>query len=248
MTHVPIVHVTEMLAHAFGILANTVVPQTHATGRAVARFFITDREGAGWLLDVSDTRQQPADLPADGIPCIVRRWGRYWALRPAETVGAAAAPGTLVGDRDSTVARPLLAPYCADGRALERVGSWLTQPAGLPAATDILGQCFVEAWVRHRESIAAVHARAEALRDALEHPAAGEVGEGEWSGPWPVGSEAYRHQRILRHLVDSQHVLLGPQAAAFSTPQRRATLRRLRVLLEAVQASEMQPDTLWRAG
>lgn len=248
MTHVPIVHVTEMLAHAFGILANTVVPQPHAPDRAVVRFLITDRDGACWFLDVSDARQRAADLPAEGIQCVARRWGRYWAVLPAETAGAAAAPGAWVADPASAVARPRLVLNCADGRALERVGSWLTQPAGLPVATDILGQCFVEAWARHREGIAAVHARVEAVRDALGHPAASEVGEGERAGQWPIGSEAYRHQRVLRHLVDSQHILLGPQAAAFPMPQRRATLRRLTALLEAVQAKEILPDTLWRAG
>lgn len=128
------------------------------------------------------------------------------------------------------------------------MGSWLAQPAGLPAATDILGQGFVETWLRNRVHIAAMHACAEAMHDALAYHASPTGQALAGALPPGVGNEAYRHQRVLRHLVESQHLLLGCQARAYPVAVRRDALRRLNALLDAERARRAIAGTLWRAG
>ncbi|KIP87235.1 hypothetical protein SN15_02615 [Stenotrophomonas maltophilia] len=103
-------------------------------------------------------------------------------------------------------------------------------------------------WLSNRQHIATMHARAEALHDALARHAS-------VSGQAPAGgaasricNEAYRHQRVLRHLVETQQLLLGPQAAVHPVAVRRDALRRLNGLLESERARLLQEDTLWQAG
>jgi len=246
MNQVPIVHATEMLTSAFGVVAASVRRQpSHGEGGA-ARFEVIDDAGQHWWLDVSRDGRQPEPTRAPGAS----RWGRYWVLREvaahqdAEGEAAPSAPDLL------EPVRACVPPGWSytDGRVLERVGSWLAQPAGLPTATDILGQSFVDTWLRNRQHIASMHARAEALHDALgRHASVPGKAAGD-SAASPVCNEAYRHQRVLRHLVESQQLLLGRQAAGHPVALRRDALRRLTALLDAVQAREMLPDTLWRAG
>ena len=103
-------------------------------------------------------------------------------------------------------------------------------------------------WLSNRQHIATMHARAEALHDALARHAS-------VSGQAPAGgaasgtcNEAYPHQRVLRHLVETQQLLLGPQAAVHPVAVRREALRRLNGLLESERARLLQEDTLWQAG
>lgn len=140
-----------------------------------------------------------------------------------------------------------LSLVCADGRALERVGSWLAQPAGLPAATDILGQCFVDAWVRNRGQIAIFHARAERMHDALDQHATSETDAGVRQGG-RTGTAWQQHQRVLHGLVECQQMLLGPQAAAHPVAQRKQALRRLASLLTVEKDGNRQQDDWSRAG
>lgn len=244
MNQVPIVRVTELLAQAFGLIVVAVCRHPVTAGAAVAGFTVTDREGAGWLLRVSTSASEQRSRH------VVHRWGCYWTLDPIVAKGArtVAVPAVSSGHARVGIARKPPAWNCADGRALERVGSWLAQPAGLPPATDILGQCFMDVWNQHRPHIAAMHARAESLHDALErHPTgSGNVlTDGASDSP---ANEGFRHQRVLRHLVSSQQILLGHQASAYPMRRRREVLRSLVALLEAERARQGGPDTWWRAG
>ena len=246
MNQVPIVHATEMLTHAFGVLVASLRRLPREAGDAMTRFDVTDDAGRQWRLEAAPDRRRPDPSWA---PCAIR-WGRHWVLSEVSP---------QLGDGD--VGQPELhkpAPgsaatppgwECADGRALERVGSWLAQPAGLPTATDILGQAFVDTWLRNRQHIATMHARAEALHDALgRHASAPGQEAAAGSISMPVCNEAYRHQRVLRHLVDSQQLLLGRQAAAHPVALRRDALRRLDGLLDAERARLAQGDIFSRAG
>lgn len=247
MTPVPLILITELLATAFGIHATQVTPRAPAGGDVPSGFDIIDDDGNGWLLEVSTS--PPAPLRHDEEPLgpqarHARRWAQYWRLVPGRPSHAATAPRPL---RMTSCNRQ--AWTCADGRALERVGSWLAQPAGLPTATDILGQCFIETWRRHRDLLSVMHAQAEALHDGLVCHAA-DSAEAVHERSWAASTrpEAYRHQRVLRHLVETQECLLGPQAARFSPVQRRAALRRLDALLEAERARHEEHRAVCRTG
>lgn len=247
MNQVPIVHATEMLARAFGVVAASVRRQSSGSEDVTARFDVVDVAGRQWRLEAAPARRQAGH---DAWPPGATRWGRHWMLSevPAAQDGQG---GATPPQPDRVEPAPSCRPHaweCADGRALERVGSWLAQPAGLPTATDIPGQAFVDTWLSNRQQIATMHARAEALHDALARHAS-------VVGPTPAGgaasrvcNEAYRHQRVLRHLVETQQLLLGPQAAVHPVAVRRQALRRLNGLLESERARLLQEDTLWQAG
>lgn len=246
MTPVPAIRVTEMLASAFGIHACKVTRREVAGTDARLRFDIRDVQDRCWTLEVSPAAR--GGLPAEDATMsqgrTALRWGRCW--RVAEVLSPGQEP---LQATPAVPARP--AWTCADGRALERVGSWLAQPAGLPPASDILGQCFLDTWRRHRALFSVMHAQAEALHDGLDHhlpmgPSDGPEGQGAWA-PFKQ-PEAYRHQRVLRQLVEAQECLLGPQAARFSTGQRRAALRRLYTLLEVEQSLQQGERQVSRAG
>ncbi|GAB3046673.1 hypothetical protein [Stenotrophomonas tumulicola] len=136
-------------------------------------------------------------------------------------------------------------PVCIDGRALERVGSWLAQPAGLPVATDILGQCFVDAWTRHRSQIATFHARAERMHDALDPQ---RNRKADVQRAVRICAAWQHHQRILRGLVECQQLLLGPQAAAHPVARRKQALRWLASLLTPEKDGSRQHDDWLRTG
>lgn len=248
MNQVPIVHATELLAHTFGIVAASVKRRLPADDRSTARFEVTDVAGRQWWLESVLLRSQRAMRYQQDPPRSAIRWGRYWVL--TEAIAGEDDGTARHGRRRAGAAPDCTQPGwdCADGRALERVGSWLAQPAGLPAATDILGQCFVETWLRNRVHIAAMHTHAEAMHDALARHAspAGQAVAGAL--PAGAGNEAYRHQRVLRHLVESQHLLLGCQARGYPVAVRRDALRRLNALLDAERARGAIAGTLWRAG
>lgn len=247
MNQVPIVHATEMLARAFGVVAASVRRQSNENDGVTARFDVVDDAGRQWRLEAAPLRRQAGH---HARPPGATRWGRHWVLR--EVLAAQDGPG------DATPPQPLLvepAPpcipdawECADGRALERVGSWLAQPAGLPAATDIMGQAFVDMWLGNRQHIATMHARAEALHDALARHASTLEQAPAGGAASQACNEAYRHQRVLRYLVETQQLLLGPQAAGHPVAARRDALRRLNALLETERARSVQGDTLWWAG
>ena len=246
MTPVPLIHITEMLASAFGIHASKVAPRQGACGELTYRYDITDDRGKRWLLEVCSPPPAVAP-PADGAAASrgrsAVRWGRHWRVLPLDVsaVGGQGAPAPASQRR--------LAWSCADGRALERVGSWLAQPAGLPTATDILGQCFVDTLRRHRDLLAAMHAQAEALHDRFAcHPEDGDDTDDSVTLRATVGPEAYRHQRVLRHLVQTQECLLGPQAARFLTVQRWAALRELARLLDAEREWQRAQQAVYRVG
>lgn len=117
--------------------------------------------------------------------------------------------------------------YERDGRAMERVGSWLHQPAGLPMARDILGQYFMEVWLDNRERILKLHQHAEGLHDACDGECGEQLGH---AGVAQVG-EWHRLRHVLQHLVECQRVLLGSQAQATPVALRRRALKRMRALL-----------------
>ena len=48
--------------------------------------------------------------------------------------------------------------------------------------------------------------------------------------------------------METQQLLLGPQAAVHPVAVRRQALRRLNGLLESERARLLQEDTLWQAG
>lgn len=247
MNQVPIVHATEMLARAFGVVAASVRRQSSESEGVMARFDVVDDAGRRWQLEAASLRRQAGRARVPGAT----RWGLHWVLR--EVLSARQPPRDATRPQPAGPVEPALpciphAWACADGRALERVGSWLAQPAGLPTATDILGQAFVDMWLRNRQHIATMHARAEALHDALgRHASALDQAPARSASPG-VCNEAYRHQRVLRHLVETQQLLFGQQAAAHPVAVRRDALRRLDTLLDAERARGGQGNTFWRAG
>ncbi|NIJ70713.1 hypothetical protein [Xanthomonas sp. 60] len=246
MTPVPLIHITEILASAFGIYASKLAPRPSACGELACRCDVTDDRGGRWLLEVSSSPPAVA-LPTEG-PSASRarstvRWGRHWWVVPLDV---APMPGQGM---PAPMPRPRVAWSCADGRALERVGSWLAQPAGLPTATDILGQCFVDTLHRHRDLLAVMHAQAEALHDGLAwHPVAAADNPGDVAWRESLEPETYRHQHVLRRLVQTQERLLGPQSARFSTVQRWAALRELARLLDAERESQRTRQAVYRVG
>jgi hypothetical protein len=245
MNQVPIVHATEMLARAFGVVAASVRRQSSDGEGVTARFDVVDDAGRQWRLEAAPVRRQAGHA----WPLGATRWGRHWVLKEVlagqDGLGDATPP-----QPDRVEPAHSCIPHaweCADGRALERVGSWLAQPAGLPTATDIPGQAFVDMWLRNRQHIATMHARAEALHDALARHASALDQAAAGAATSRVCNEAYRHQRVLRHLVETQQLLLGPQAAVHPVAARRDALRRLNALLESERARMDQRDSLWRA-
>ena len=250
MTPVPLIHITEILASAFGIYASKLAPRPSACGELACRCDVTDDRGGRWLLEVSSSPPAVA-LPTEG-PSASRarstvRWGRHWWVVPLDAA-------SVKGQRPPPRARRQRSVWtCADGRALERVGSWLAQPAGLPTATDILGACFVETLRRHRDLLAVMHAQAEALHDGLAwHPVdavdADADADEDVASSARLEPEAHRHQRVLRRLVQTQERLLGPQSARFSTVQRWAALRQLARLLDAEREWHRARQAVYRVG
>lgn len=241
MNQVPIVRVTEMLLSTFGIAATRVKPRRNDGGNVPWRFDVTDDACRSWQLTVSC--RPPAGLPRSARH--VHHRGRHWTLvpepggdqRPVEILRS---PGSS-GEQVQHTAPACTAPS-ADSRALERVGSWLAQPAGLPTATDIPGQSFVQLWARHRSLIGRIHLQAERRHDArCRDPGA---------QPLPCGEgidapAAALH--LLRVLVDCQATVLGPQAAVYPIALRRACLRRLQHLLEAESARQGLGGPWWMA-
>lgn len=235
MNKVPIVHVTEVLAQAFGIITVSVRRLPAEFAVPASAFDVVDSGGRQWRLHA----RRVASATRNGLAS-AHRWGLQWTLQ-ACTHG--------LQDDLPTIA-------CADGILLERVGCWLQQPAGLPAATDIPGQGFLDAWHGHRERIAGWHARAEALHDALERhavePADGSV-DVQGCGvpcrqPHPARTAWHRHRGFLQQLVECQALLLGAQAATTPASVRLQALRRLFDALEALTTPHVPGDAWSRAG
>lgn len=157
MKSIPIVRVTELLATAYGIFVSEVVTERAAGASefALATYRVRDVQGRAWRLSASGAAMAAATGHTAGTVC---RWGLQWRVRREACSRQESPPAPMclassVSNRESGV--------------LERVGSWLHQPAGLPPAFDIPGQAFVTLWHTHRPEIAALHSRAEARHDAL---------------------------------------------------------------------------------
>ena len=239
-------HVTELMASEFGLITAAVrlIP---ATGVASAQaFLVTDVDGGQWRLEscrshpqvIGKRRNIVRSHPTRGRR-VVQRWGLQWTLiarRAASGEGTVRYPPGMPaaprwkrpgdGGRVPADGHAGVLPWL-DDPVLERVGSWLQQPAGLPMARDILGQCFMEAWLENRERIVQLHRRAESLHDACD----GECGEQPGRAGVAQVEEWHRLRRVLRHLVECQRVLLGPQAQVTPVALRRRALQRMRALL-----------------
>ncbi len=249
MKQVPILHVTELMASEFGVITATVWALPATGGARAQAFLVTDIDGGQWRLESCSVRQRPpanqrsmARLPAYDGRGVVRRWGRRWTLVVVR--GGASGPGVVRHPSSASAVRQAQQTVggthpSTDGGAgmprvpqaedpvLERVGSWLQQPAGLPMVRDILGQCFMEAWLANRERILHLHRHAERLHDAL----GGECGERTDDAEAAVAGEWHRLRRVLRQLADCQLVLIGPRAQVTPVASRRQALRRMQALL-----------------
>ncbi len=248
MKQVPMLHVTEVMASEFGVITATVWPLP-ATGVAPAQaFLVTDVDGGQWRLESCSVRQRAgrqrnmARSPARAGRGVVRRWGRQWTLivvrSGASAQHAASSPSAMPAERQLEL--PVDGAHLSTGGGagmsrvtlvedpvLERVGSWLQQPAGLPMARDILGQCFMEAWLENRERIMYLHRHAERLHDAL----GGECGERAGDAEAAEVGEWHRLCHVLRQLADCQLVLIGSQAQVTPVALRRRALGRMLALL-----------------
>lgn len=243
MSKVHVVHATEVLLQAFGVVTASVRLAAVTRDACVSVFHVVDAQGGRWRLDVSRKAQRSLPLDA-GLPAesrrIVQRWGRYWMLVAvhAEPLDD---PAANDGQADPEPRR------CIDGRALECVGSWLAQPAGLPLPNDILGQCFADLWHLHHPLMARFHARAEQLHDALGPHGQG-VSVADDAATDGIWSAWLRHRSILRQLVEAQKMLIGPTAVCHPHATRRAALRRLSRLLDAEKARWPADDAYSQAG
>lgn len=243
MKKVPVVLVTDVLAQAFGLVTVTLLPAPMTAAISARAFEVVDEDGVRWRLEV-----RPASPAAgQGAPLQATRRGLRWTLVPqasrCEDRVRVVAPGRPTAGAGIAAGVP-----CVDGRALERVGSWLQQPAGLPRATDILGQCFVTTWLRNRECIARLHARAERLYDGFGGPCGAPGADGAALHAHPDWAEWRHCRRLLQQLVDCQQQVLGPAARDIPTVTRRQALRRLDALLDAGEMIGVRSGTYSRAG
>lgn len=245
MKQVPILRITEMLATGYAIHAHRIAACTSAPQMAGRCYGVQDDLGRSWRLYAEDeVLAQDVVIGTDvGLvrqPTVsgeyqLRKGGIFWTLFAVKR--GVPAPGVQVTAQQQRLsARALIT--AEDSRALERVGSWLAQPAGLPTAGDPLGQRFLEQWQDARPIIGAWHQRAEALHDGLQQW----QGAGTESGvarPWLAEAladwDAYCWQ--LHELLELQQRLLGQAAPQIPSHLRQRGLERFAQLLTTAMAS-----------
>lgn len=234
MKTIPIIRITDMLATSYGILSRAVVPLASSTGVSGQRYRVEGSDGRLWHVCLAGDSGAPGvaiSTDARGVPSpsVVgtyhhRMGGHYWTVYALVSLCGVAGRRREVALRQALSAGPT---FAEDGRALERIGAWLAQPAALPPPSDGYGQAFMEHWWQARPWIAAWHERAEALHDVLAASLAEQAcaaGTADWAD-W----QAYRWR--LHELLELQQRLLGAQAAHLPPALRQQGLDRLASLL-----------------
>jgi len=228
MNPVPVLRITDTLADGYALWARSVAPRPAAGAVSAQTFDVEDHMGRRWCLQVDEGRGQRHDVigtfsgrrrqpqPSLRGEYSVRRWGLRW------TLFAMAVPQ---GDAERAHADAVAAPSisAADSQALDRVGAWLSQPAGLPAARDALGAAFVQAWRESLHRLQPWHAALEQAHDTL---VAAPVSTPACWNAWLQGRDS------LHVLVELQRLLLGPRALSQPLLAREQGLARLQQLLQ----------------
>lgn len=227
MNPVPVLRITDTLADSYALWARSVASRPTRGAVSAQTFEVEDHLGRHWCLQVeegsgarhdvigtfSGRRRQPQ--PSLRGEYSLRRWGLRW------TLFAMAAPPAACDDPQQADA--VLTIRTADSLALERVGAWLAQPAGLPAAQDALAQAFVEQWQQAAVAARHWHAALEREHDAVRRD--GVRSPQQWN-TWLRGRDA------LHELVELQRLLLGPRALLQPRTARELGLQRLQQLLQ----------------
>ncbi|MBK0054179.1 aminoglycoside phosphotransferase family protein [Stenotrophomonas sp. S39] len=138
-------------------------------------------EGLHWMRGPLGIEEVVAPWPALTGGASVTRWGLQFTLFPyiegqsGFEAPLSAAQWRRLGEvlrqlHDAKVPATLaegLPHRVLDASALQTVGQWLQQPAALPVAQDRWSRAFLAMWGRQRPRIAALHARARQLQQAL---------------------------------------------------------------------------------
>ncbi|WMJ68967.1 aminoglycoside phosphotransferase family protein [Stenotrophomonas sp. 24(2023)] len=142
-----------------------------------------------WLRSQLGIEEIVAPWPALTGGAAVQRWGLQFTLFPyVEGLSGFEAAlsraqwqqlgGVLRRLHDAHLPEALQGGLPAVGLeagALDTVGSWLQQPAGLPAARDGFGERFLALWRQYQGRIEHLHGRAEQLRATLQDAAPARV-------------------------------------------------------------------------
>lgn len=275
MKQIPIVRVTELLAQAYGIFAMSVTQTPSEFALHEAAFHVDDGQGTRWRLRAqpaicathalsrdaagNDTRSlnPPRARPTLSGQAVVVRWNLHWTLFPWGKRVAAQAGTLSTGVADCRHCRIRTQGLgCALSaaqdpveelgiRAMDRVGSWLYQPAGLTTATDIPGQGFTDLLRRHRLWLAMVHARAERLHASRRSDSGNFAQAGGGGGTSPARASAEDTLQsdfaLMQRLVQLHDVLLPshgmPRHSQASRVQALRDLERLYAIRRAASTT-----------
>lgn len=178
-------------------------------------------DGLHWLRGTLGIGEIVAPWPAMTGGASVQRWGLQFTLFPyIEGQSGFEAPLSAIqwrrlGEVLHRLHSARLPPALAEGLprqllacdALETVGRWQQQPETLPAAQDRWGRAFHAVWQRQRERIGGLHARAQALRQALagREPRLHPCHTGLHAGNLLMGQDG------ALHLIDWDGLSLAPR-------------------------------------